>query len=105
MSGLLVQPSKRGSAALRAFNKLLKCTDTSAGATGYLFKGQLWGKCQEVVTADMYVLADTDTFDSGLIVGENFPSIKTLDQGQELTSGDGFVHDKGMVFIANRSAD
>jgi hypothetical protein len=70
-----------------------------------VFKGQLWGKFQEVVTADMYVLADTDTFDPGLAVGETFPSIRTLHQGQELTSVDGFVHDKGMVFIANRSAD
>ncbi len=53
----------------------------------------------------MYASADTDTLDSGLVVGETFPSIKTLHQGQELISGDGFLHDKGMVFIANRSAD
>ena len=75
------------------------------GGGGYLFKGQLWDKFQTVITADMFVPADTDSFDPGLAVGKTFPPIRALYQGREITGVDDFVHDKGMVFIANRSAD
>jgi len=76
-----------------------------AGGVGYLFKEQLWEKAQSIITADMYVAADTDSFDPGLATGERFPNIKAFYQGEEITSVDRFIHDKGMVFIANRSAD
>jgi hypothetical protein len=83
----------------------LVCVVLVAGGVGYLFKEQLWEKVQAIITADMYVAADTDSFDPGLAIGERFPNISALYQGEEITSVDRFVHDKGMVFIANRSAD
>jgi hypothetical protein len=83
----------------------LVCVVLVAGGVGYLFKEQLWEKVQTIITADMYIAADTDNFDPGLAIGERFPNISALYQGEEITSVDRFVHDKGMVFIANRSAD
>jgi uncharacterized iron-regulated membrane protein len=67
----------------------------------YLFKDQLMNS----ITADMFVDADTDSFDPGLAVGQSFPPIRAIYQGAEVTDTRNFIHDKGMVFIANRSAD
>ena len=57
------------------------------------------------LTADMFLLADTDSFDPGLSLGSSFPAIKASYQGEEITDVNQFIHDKGMIFIANRSAD
>jgi len=71
----------------------------------YLFKNQLWEIVKNQLTADMFIVADTDSFDPGLIVGTRFPSIKAIYQDREISAINQFVHDKGMVFVANRSAD
>jgi hypothetical protein len=71
----------------------------------YLFKAQLWDFTAKKLTADMFVQADTDSFDPGITVGEQFPDIHALYQGREVTDVGEFIHDKGMVFVANRSAD
>ncbi len=71
----------------------------------YLFKAQLWDFTAKKLTADMFVEADTDGFDPGIAIGEQFPDIDALYQGREVTDVGEFIHDKGMVFIANRSAD
>lgn len=76
-----------------------------AAAGLYLFKAQLWDFTAKKITADMFVEADNDTFDPGIAVGEQFPEIHALYQGREITDAGEFIHDKGMVFIANRSAD
>jgi hypothetical protein len=75
------------------------------GAGGYLFKEPLWEFAKAAITADMFVAADTDSFDPGIAVGQPFPPIKAIYNGQEIADVGDFVHDKGMVFIANRSAD
>ena len=54
---------------------------------------------------DVFISADTDSFDPGLAVGEQFPSIRALYQGQEISDIDAFIRDKGAVFIAQRSVD
>jgi len=76
-----------------------------AGGGIYLFRGQLWEVAKEKITANMFVAADTDSFDPGLAIGDTFPAIKAIYQGQKIASINQFVHDKGMIFIANRSAD
>jgi hypothetical protein len=76
-----------------------------AGGGSYLFKGQLWEFAKEKITADMFIAADTDNFDPGLAIGASFPTIRAVYQGREITGVRQFVHDKGMIFIANRSAD
>jgi hypothetical protein len=74
-------------------------------AIASLFKEQLWEFAKEVITADMYVSADTDTFDPGLPIGSAFPYIKARYNGREVYDAGEFLHDKGMIFIANRSVD
>ncbi len=54
---------------------------------------------------DIFIAEDSDSFDPGLPVGAQFPPIRALYQGREITEIDEFVRDKGAVFIANRSVD
>ena len=75
------------------------------GSLVYLNRDELMTIAKDKITADMFVEADTDDFDPGIAVGEDFPDIKAVYRGQQLTSISKFVGDKGMVFIANRSAD
>jgi len=56
-------------------------------------------------TDNMFIPEDTDSFDPGLRVGDDFPRIRTLYQGREVTQIDQFVGTKGAIFFANRSAD
>ena len=76
-----------------------------AAGAGYVFREPLWVAAQQVITADMFVSADTDEYDVGLPIGQTFPPIKALHQGRPITDVSQFIADKGMVFIANRSAD
>ena len=75
------------------------------GGGVYVFKSQLWELVIDEVTKDTFIAADTDSFDPGLPVGATFPAIKALYQGQEIAEVRQFAHHKGMIFIANRSAD
>ena len=71
----------------------------------YLFRGQLWEVAKNSITSDMFIAEDTDSFDPGLATGTRFPTIKAVYLGKEVTDMKPFIHDKGMVFVANRSAD
>lgn len=76
-----------------------------ASAGIYLLRGQLWEGIKTTLTADMFVEADTDDFDPGVAIGSTFPAVRAHYQGREIKDLQPFIHDKGMVFIANRSAD
>ena len=54
---------------------------------------------------NMFIAEDTDGFDPGVAIGTQFPSIRALYEGEEISSIDRFMGDKGAVFIANRSAN
>lgn len=54
---------------------------------------------------NIFVPADTDAFDPGLAIGAQFPEIRALYQGREITNIDQFMGEKGLVFFANRSVD
>ncbi|MFT4823912.1 MAG: hypothetical protein ACJAUG_002651 [Halioglobus sp.] len=69
--------------------------------SAFLFKDQLMG----MITEEMFIAGDTDSFDPGLAIGGNFPAIKAVYQGREITSINEFISDTGMIFITNRSAD
>ena len=72
---------------------------------GYLFRQQLWDLVVYVFSRDTFINDDTDSFDPGLAVGEHFPAIKALYKGRTVSDVRDFAHHKGMIFIANRSAD
>jgi len=55
--------------------------------------------------ANMFVSEVTDTFNPGLQIGAQFPAIRVLYQGEEITTVDRFIHDRGAIFIAARSVD
>jgi hypothetical protein len=76
-----------------------------AGGLIFVYQQQLMAVGMDAITADMFVEADTDSFDPGPTVGETFPAIRALRQGQQITSIQELAGDKGTVFIANRSAD
>lgn len=72
-----------------------------AVGSAFLFKDQLIG----MMTEDMFVAGDTDSFNPGLAIGDTFPAIRAVYHGSEINSVSEFIPDKGMIFIANRSAD
>jgi hypothetical protein len=55
--------------------------------------------------ADMFVTEITDDFNPGLQVGDRFPAISAMYEGEEILSIDRFIRDKGAIFIAARSVD
>jgi len=66
-----------------------------------VFKEELMG----LLTRDMFVAGDADAFSPGIAVGSPFPAVRALHQGTEIASIAPFIMDRGMIFIANRSAD
>ncbi len=72
---------------------------------GYVFRGPLIESLKDEVTKDMFIAADTDSFDPGLAIGDAFPLLQASYQGEVVNDMGQFITDKGMVFIANRSAD
>ena len=55
--------------------------------------------------ADMFITDITSDFNPGLQIGDQFPAIRAMFDGEEITSIDRFIRDKGAIFIAMRSAD
>ncbi len=60
---------------------------------------------QERDFSKIFLDEDSDTFDPGLAIGEQFPAIRALYDGREIDNIDVFMRDKGAVFLAVRSAD
>ena len=54
---------------------------------------------------EMFIAEDADGFDPGLAIGEQFPAIRAIHEGEEISSIEGFMGENGAIFIANRSAD
>lgn len=71
----------------------------------FVFREQVFETTEPSVTENMFVSSDADSFDPGLPIGAQFPAIRALYQGQEITGIDRFIRDKGAVFIAVRSVD
>jgi len=55
--------------------------------------------------SDMFITEITDDFNPGLQVGDQFPAIRAMYEGEEITTIDRFIRDKGAIFIAARSVD
>lgn len=55
--------------------------------------------------SDMFISEITDDFNPGLQVGDQFPAIRAMYEGEEITTIDRFIRDKGAIFIAARSVD
>ncbi|MDT0596420.1 peroxiredoxin family protein [Glaciecola petra] len=73
------------------------------GVLGFIYKAPLIEKAKEAITADMYVSADTDSFDPGTDVGQSFPKIDATYNGQNISSLEGFAGEKGTIFVVSRS--
>lgn len=71
----------------------------------FVFREQVFETTGPRVPENMFVSSDADSFDPGLPIGAQFPAIRALYQGQEITGIDRFIRDKGAVFIAVRSVD
>ena len=71
----------------------------------FVFREQVFEATEPSVTENMFVSSDADNFDPGLPISAQFPAIRALYEGQEITGIDRFIRDKGAVFIAVRSVD
>lgn len=59
----------------------------------------------KIVTYDMFVSNDEDSFDPGPKVGTQMPAINGIFNGKKITDIDQFAGSKGTIFIASRSFD
>ncbi len=76
-----------------------------AVSAGFLFREQLFATVAGALTADMFVQADTDAFDPGLPVGTELPPMRVRYNGGELNDIRALSGSRGLVLVANRSAD
>ena len=76
-----------------------------ATVLGYLLRQPLKEFAYEVLTRDMFVARDTDTFDPGPALGSRFPGLRASYQGRDVTLIEEFAGRNGTVFIASRSLD
>lgn len=83
----------------------LACLALVVAGAIWLFRPQLLDFISSQLAADMFVAADTDAFDPGLPVGSPFPAIRAVHEGREITDISPLMGARGMVLVANRSAD
>ena len=76
-----------------------------AGALLYLFRDPLKQAAYDRLTADMFVPADTDSFDPGPELGSDFPGVNALYRGRRIQLINDFAGENGTVLIASRSLD
>jgi len=69
------------------------------------FSGPLLAQGMGPNLENIFLNEDTDNFDPGVPVGMQFPMIRARYEGEEITGIDGFHGDKGLIFLAVRSAD
>jgi hypothetical protein len=55
--------------------------------------------------ADMFITDITSDFNPGLQIGDQFPAIRAMYEGEEVRTIDRFIRDKGAIFIAARSVE
>ncbi|MEH6570790.1 MAG: redoxin domain-containing protein [Halioglobus sp.] len=73
------------------------------GLALFIFREPLKDMLYANVTKDMFVAADTDSFDPGPALGSTFPGVRARYQGQEISLLTPFAGPNGTVLIASRS--
>ncbi|MEH6590757.1 MAG: peroxiredoxin family protein [Halioglobus sp.] len=76
-----------------------------AGLALFVFRTPVKEAIYDGITADMFVPADTDSFDPGPAVGSSFPGVRALYQGQEISLLNSLTGTNGTVLVASRSLD
>ena len=71
----------------------------------FVFREPLKEMLYANVTKDMFVAADTDSFDPGPALGSTFPGVRARYQGEEISLLTPFAGPNGTVLIASRSMD
>lgn len=69
------------------------------------FKEQIKAFVYTVVTQDMFVSVDDDSFDPGPSIGSRISTINAIYQNQRINTLDSFTGEKGTILIASRSFD
>lgn len=72
---------------------------------GFVFKSPIIEYVKDILTADMFVTEDTDSFDPGLEVGDVFPAIDAQYMSKNIRSINAFAGSRGTVFVVSRSLD
>jgi peroxiredoxin len=75
------------------------------GILAYLLRDPLKQAAYDRLTADMFVPADEDDFDPGPAIGSDFPGVRAIHEGREITLLGEFAGPNGTVLVASRSLD
>jgi len=54
---------------------------------------------------EIFIAEDPDAFSPGVPIGDRFPDIRAMYQGEEITNIDRFIQDRGAIFLAVRSVN
>lgn len=54
---------------------------------------------------EIFIAEDADAFSPGVPVGDRFPDIRAMYQGEEVSNIDRFIKDRGAIFLAVRSVN
>ncbi len=54
---------------------------------------------------EIFVAEDSDAYSPGVPVGDRFPDIRAMYQGEEITNIDRFIKNRGAIFLAVRSVN
>ncbi|MEM6579700.1 MAG: redoxin domain-containing protein [Pseudomonadota bacterium] len=72
---------------------------------GYIYREQLTSQAMAKLTEDMFVMEDKDEFDPGPALGSQFPGLRAVHRGSQITLLDEFAGVNGTLVIASRSID
>ncbi|MEP6390539.1 MAG: redoxin domain-containing protein [Halioglobus sp.] len=77
----------------------------TATALVYMYRVDVKEAAFEKLTENMFVPADTDSFDPGPALGSNFPGVRAVYQGREISVLSEFAGPNGIAFVASRSLE
>jgi len=77
----------------------------TATALIYMYRVDVKEAVYDKLTENMFVPADTDSFDPGPALGSTFPGVRALYQDREISVLNQFAGPNGIAFVASRSLD
>ncbi len=90
---------------MRKFLIIAAAALTLLVATVYLLREPLKEFAYDKLTEEMFVEADTDSFDPGPAMGSRFPGVNALYRGEPISLIEQFAGPNGTVLMASRSFD
>lgn len=90
---------------MRKFLVMVAVALATATVLIYSFRANIEEAAYDKLTENMFVPADSDSFDPGPALGSTFPGVRALYQNREINLLNEFAGTNGIAFVASRSLD